>query len=330
MLVASKIFTMKTFKRIIKYTLLIIVILLAIFAIINYPISSNAKSFERLADTTNIRRNLSSIINTPDYRNYKNITVLDTVAERIKKEFKSYTNNVYMQAYKVDESGYKNVIASFGPETGERIIVGAHYDVSHDQDGSDDNASGVAGVLELAKLLKDQPLKYRIDLVAFSLEEPPFFHTKNMGSYIHAKSLHDSSIAVKGMISLEMIGYFSDEKNSQTYPVGMMKWFYGDKGNFITVVQSFFCGEFGKEFKALSFKNNSIDTKSIRAPWFVAGDNSDQINYWKFGYNAVMVSNTAYFRNHNYHTNADKLNLLNIPKMALVIDGVFRTLVQMK
>jgi Peptidase family M28 len=218
MLVASKIFTMKTFKRIIKYTLLIIVILLAIFAIINYPISSNAKSFERLADTTNIRRNLSSIINTPDYRNYKNITVLDTVAERIKKEFKSYTNNVYMQAYKVDESGYKNVIASFGPETGERIIVGAHYDVSHDQDGSDDNASGVAGVLELAKLLKDQPLKYRIDLVAFSLEEPPFFHTKNMGSYIHAKSLHDSSIAVKGMISLEMIGYFSDEKNSQTYP----------------------------------------------------------------------------------------------------------------
>jgi hypothetical protein len=151
-----------------------------------------------------------------------------------------------------------------------------------------------------------------------------------MGSYIHAKSLHDSNIAVKGMISLEMIGYFSDEKNCQTYPVGMMKWFYGDKGNFITVVQSFFCGEFGKEFKTLSFKNNSIDTKSIRAPWFIAGDNSDQINYWKFGYNAVMVSNTAYFRNHNYHTTADKLNLLNIPKMALVIDGVFRTIVQLK
>jgi hypothetical protein len=321
---------MKTFKRIIKYTLLIIIIVLAIFAIINYPISSSAKSFVRLADTTNIRRNLESIINTPDYRNYKNITVLDTVAERIKKEFQRYSNSVSTQDYKVNEKGYKNIIASFGPEKGERIIIGAHYDVSHEQDGADDNASGVAGVLELAKLLTNQPLKYRIDLVAFSLEEPPYFHTTNMGSYIHAKSLHDSNIAVKGMISLEMIGYFSDEENSQTYPVGIMKYFYGDKGNFITVVQSFFCGEFGKEFKALSFKNNSINTKSIRAPWFVAGDNSDQINYWEFGYNAVMVSNTAYFRNHNYHTNADKLYLLDIPKMALVIDGVFRTIIQLK
>jgi Peptidase family M28 len=154
---------MKTFKRIIKYTLLIIVILLTIFTITNYPISSNAKNLERLADTTNIKRNLESIINTPDYRNYKNTTVLDTVAERIKKEFQRYTKSVSMQEYKVNERVYKNVIASFGPEKGERIIIGAHYDVSHEQDGADDNASGVAGVLELAKLLKDQKLKYRID-----------------------------------------------------------------------------------------------------------------------------------------------------------------------
>jgi hypothetical protein len=132
------------------------------------------------------------------------------------------------------------------------------------------------------------------------------------------------------MISLEMIGYYSDKENSQSYPVGFMKWVYGDKGNFITVVQKSFCGEFAKEFKELSFKNNSIDIKSVRAPWFLAGDNSDQINYWKFGYSAVMVTNTAYFRNHNYHTNADKLDLLDISKMALVIDGIFRALVQLE
>jgi Zn-dependent M28 family amino/carboxypeptidase len=245
---------MKIFKRIIKYTLLIIIIILSIFVIINYPISSNAKSFVRLADTTNIKRNLESIINTSDYRNHKNVSVLDTVAERIKKEFQLYSNKVSTQVYKVDGSGYKNIIASFGPEKAERIIIGAHYDVSHEQDGADDNASGVAGVLELARLLKDQPLKYRIDLVAFSLEEPPFFHTKNMGSYVHAKSLHDSNVKVKGMISLEMIGYFSDEKNSQTYPVGMMKWFYGDKGNFITIVQSFFVEISEKNLKKYHLK----------------------------------------------------------------------------
>jgi Zn-dependent M28 family amino/carboxypeptidase len=321
---------MKTYDRIIKIILLLLLILVATFVFVNYPISSNAKSLERLSDTTNIRRNLESIINTKEYRNYKNVAVLDTVAERIKNEFGKYTNRVSFQNYKVGESGYKNVIASFGPENGERIIIGAHYDVSHEQDGADDNASGTAGILELARLIKNQTLKYRIDLVAFSLEEPPFFHTPNMGSYVHAKSLHDGNIAVKGMVSLEMIGYFSEEENSQTYPVPLMEYVYGNKGNFITVVQSFFTGDFGSQFKEQSFENNSIITKSIRAPWYVAGDNSDQINYWKFGYSAVMVTNTAYFRNFNYHTKEDKLLLLNIPKMALVIDGVFRTIVQVK
>jgi hypothetical protein len=231
----------------------------------------------------------------------------------------------------VNGNTYKNIIASFGPENGKRIIVGAHYDVCGNQDGADDNASGVAGILELARLLKTQALKYRIDLVAYSLEEPPYFNTKQMGSYIHAKSLHDANISVKGMVSLEMIGYFSDKENSQDYPIGIMKWIYGDKGNFITIVQKSFCGEFAKEYKRLSFKNNSIPTKSFRTPWFLGGANlSDHQNYWKFGYSAIMVTNTAFFRNHNYHRNLDQLDALNIPKMGLVIDGVFRTLLSLK
>lgn len=302
-----------------------------IFIIQNYPTSSEAKNLTRLSDTINIRRNLESIINTSDYRNHKNIDVLDTVAERVRQEFLRHTNRVSIQNFKVNENSYKNIIASFGPEDGERIIVGAHYDVCRDQDGADDNASGVAGVLELARLLKGQSLKYRIDLVAYTLEEPPYFNTKEMGSYIHAKSLHDADIPVKGMVSLEMIGYYSDKENSQDYPIGIMKWTYGDKGNFITIVQKSFCGEFAKEFKKISFKNNSIATKSFRTPSFLGGANlSDHKNYWKFGYSAVMVTNTAFFRNHNYHTKLDKLEALNIPKMGLVIDGVFRTLTHLE
>ncbi len=302
-----------------------------IFIIQNYPTSSEAKNLTRLSDTSNIRRNLESIINTSDYRNHKNIDVLDTVAERIRQEFLRHTNRVSIQNYKVNENSYKNIIASFGPEDGERIIVGAHYDVCRDQDGADDNASGVAGVLELARLLKGKSLKYRIDLVAYTLEEPPYFNTKEMGSYVHAKLLHDADIPVKGMVSLEMIGYYSDKENSQSYPIGIMKWVYGDKGNFITIVQKSFCGEFAKEFKKLSFKNNSIATKSFRTPSFLGGANlSDHKNYWKFGYSAVMVTNTAFFRNHNYHTKLDKLEALNIPKMGLVIDGVFRTLTHLE
>jgi Zn-dependent M28 family amino/carboxypeptidase len=318
-------------KRVIKYTLLILLLLIAIFAIQNYPVSSDAKNLTRLSDTTNIRKNLKSIINTADYRNYKNIEVLDTVAERVRMEFLKHTHRVTVQNYKVKENNYKNIIASFGPEDGERIIVGAHYDVCRDQDGADDNASGVAGILELARLLKDQQLKYRIDLVAYTLEEPPYFNTKQMGSYVHAKSLHDANIPVKGMISLEMIGYYSDKENSQGYPIGIMKWIYGDKGNFITIVQKSFCGQFAKEFKKVSFQNNSITTKSFRTPSFLGGANlSDHKNYWEFGYSAVMVTNTAFFRNHNYHTKLDTLEALNIPKMGLTIDGVFRTLLHLK
>jgi hypothetical protein len=318
-------------KRVIKYSLLLILILIVIFVIQNYPVSSAAKDLAGLSDTSNIRKNLESIINTPDYRNHKNLNVLDTVAERIKLEFSKYNDSITIQEYKVNEKNYKNIIASFGPADAKRIIVGAHYDVCGEQDGADDNASGVAGILELARLLKGQTLKYRIDLVAYTLEEPPYFNTKNMGSYIHAKSLHDADVPVKGMISLEMIGYYSDEENSQSYPVGMMKWVYGDKGNFITIVQKSFCGAFAREFKRLAFENNSIITKSFRVPFFVGGANlSDHENYWAFGYSAIMVTNTAFFRNHNYHKKEDKLDALNIPKMALTIDGVFRTLLKVE
>ncbi len=267
------------------------------------------------------------IVNTSKPRQYQNTEILDSVADRISTEFGKYTNRVSAQQFTVRNKAYKNIIASFGPENAERIIVGAHYDVCGNQDGADDDASGVAGILELARLLNNKPLKYRIDLVAFSLEEPPFFDTKNMGSYIHARSLHDSDIAVKGMISIEMIGYYSDKENSQEYPLGMLEWFYGNKGNFITIIQKSFCGGFAKKYKELAFKNNSILTKSLRAPAVFGGlDLSDHRNYWNFGYSAIMITNTSFYRNHNYHTANDKLANLDISRMGLVIEGVYRTL----
>lgn len=124
-----------------------------------------------------------------------------------------YSDSVSTQSYTANGLQYKNIICSFGTENARRIIAGAHYDVCGAQEGADDNASGIAGLLELARLLKGQKLNYRIDLVAYSLEEPPYFRTQYMGSYIHAKSLADSKANVYGMISLEMIGYFKDEKN---------------------------------------------------------------------------------------------------------------------
>ncbi|MGG9962310.1 M28 family peptidase [Ferruginibacter sp. SUN106] len=318
-------------KKIIKYTLGVILLISGVFIVQNYPISSAPKNMPRLADTSNIRRNLAAIINTPKSRNYKNIAILDSIANYIRLEFLKSSDRVAIQQFGVSNQSYSNIIASFGPEDGERIIVGAHYDVCGDQDGADDNASGVAGLLELARLLNGNNLKYRVDLVAYALEEPPFFGTQQMGSYVHAKSLHDAKVRVKGMVSLEMIGYYSDEEGSQDYPVGFLKWFYGSKGNYITIVQKSIAGTFAKQFKELAFENNSILTKSFRAPSFFGGiDLSDHRNYWEFGYSALMVTNTSFYRNASYHQKGDVLQRLNIPNIGLVVDGVFRVLKAIK
>jgi Zn-dependent M28 family amino/carboxypeptidase len=323
----------KTFslKKVIIYFFIILLLLIGILFLQNYPASSEPKNLARLSDTIIIRKNVDAIINTPQKRNFKNIDVLDSTANYIKSQFSTCTNKVSVQKFEARNKSYSNIIASFGPEDGERIIVGAHYDVCGEQDGADDNASGTVGLLALARLLKNVELKYRIDLVAFTLEEPPFFRTEKMGSYVHAKSLYDAKTPVKGMISLEMIGYFSEEENSQDYPVGIMKWFYGSKGNYITIVQKSIDGSFSKQFKKLAFENNSILTKSFKAPSFFGGiDLSDHRNYWEFGYSAVMITNTSFYRDTNYHTQGDVLSNLNIPNIGLVIDGVFRALKEIK
>ena len=277
-----------------------------------------------ISDTARIRNDLNKIVRTDKYRNYKNIETLNQVAEYIKSEFRKVSDSVIEQPYTLTIGAYKNIICSFGTQYKERIIIGAHYDVCGDQDGADDNASGVAGILELARLLSKEKLKYRIDLVAYTLEEPPLFTSEFMGSAMHAKYLKSNNVPVKGMISLEMIGYFSDKPKSQSYPIGIMRWFYGDKGNFITVAQKCGNGKFGRRILKLMKENQFLPTKSFKAPRFLGGvDLSDHRNYWEYGYSALMVTNSSYYRNKNYHEKTDKIETLDIKRMALVIDEVF-------
>ena len=164
-----------------------------------------------------IEHHFSKIVNTKKYRNYRNPKTLDTIATYLKNDFEKYADSTYYQSYMVDGNEYKNVVAVFGKEHVNTIVIGAHYDVCGNQDGADDNASGVIGILELARMLKGQKLKYRIEIVGFTLEEPPFFRTENMGSYQHAKSLFENNRTIYGMLTLDMIGYFSANKKSQTY-----------------------------------------------------------------------------------------------------------------
>ena len=279
------------------------------------------------SDATIIKTHLTAITKTGAFRTYENIEQLNKTADYIKTIFSQYSDSVSFQEYSVNGKIYKNVICSFGTENKKRVIVGAHYDVCGNQEGADDNASGVVGLLELSRLLKGRKLGQRIDLVAYTLEEPPFFRTQYMGSYIHAKSLIDNKTEVYGMISLEMIGYFKDEKKSQSYPIGLLSLFYGDKGNYITLVKKFGAGSFARKFCRNFKSTKSIRAKKFTAPPTVPGiDFSDHLNYWKFGFSALMITDTSFFRNKNYHKPTDTMETLDIVRMAKVIDGVFEAL----
>jgi hypothetical protein len=249
---------------------------------------------------------------------------LDRAAAYIRQEFEQAGGRVSEQLYEVNRKRYRNVLALFGPETKERIVVGAHYDTAGEQPGADDNASGVAGLIELASLLTDTSLPICVELVAFTLEELPHFSTVQMGSAVHARSLKDQGIPVRVMFSLEMIGYFTDAPRSQNFPFSFFAAFYPSQGNFIAVVGKLDQGLVVRRVKRAMRDASPLPVYSINAPRFVPGvDFSDHRNYWDAGYNAVMITDTAFYRNPNYHTIRDTPETLDYQRMALVVQGVY-------
>jgi len=258
-------------------------------------------------------------------RNFMNIESLNHVAKYIKNRFQDYGLIVKYQEFSVDGNIYKNIIATLNPQYDKRIIVGGHYDVCGDIQGADDNASAVAGLIETARQLvsKKDKLNYRVDFVAFTLEEPPYFGTENMGSFVHAKYLKDNNIDVVGMINYEMIGFFTNEPNSQNYPIEQMKLLYPSIGNFIANVCNENSVSFLKKLKFNSGVKKDIDSYDIVLPdMFTDITASDHLNYWKMGFNAVMITDTAHFRNPNYHTKNDTIETINFEKMQFVVDMV--------
>ncbi|WP_189417649.1 M28 family peptidase [Cellvibrio zantedeschiae] len=247
---------------------------------------------------------------------------LDIAAEFIKQKLSMSSASAIFQSYAVNGNNYKNVIASFGPDTKEVIVIGAHYDAFSTHAAADDNASGVAGLIELGKLLGKVQLKHRILLVAYTLEEPPYYATEHMGSFIHAASLKDNKVRL--MISLEMIGFFTDSPGSQSFPMPLLSLFYPDSGDFIAVVDSFLSNE-AAPLKASINKYTDVQAYSINAPRWVLGiDYSDHRSYWSHGYPAIMVTDTSFYRNHQYHQEQDTYERLNYKKMAEVVYGVFQ------
>ncbi len=293
---------------------------------IYFWVSKNVQNIS--ANKENLEKHVEFFTTLEKQRSYINLEELNQAADYIYNDFKSYwCDEVKYQPYQVSGEKYKNVICTYKWKSDEKIIIWAHYDVCAEDDFSffqwaDDNASWVAWVLELARLVWQNKtnLKNSIEFVAYTLEEPPFFDSENMWSFVHAKSLKNNWEKVEYMIALEMIGCFSEK---QDYPIMFLKRLYPSKGDFIALVWKLSDSKV-KEIKKAMQENSSIDTRSLSAPSFVLWiDFSDHRNYWIQGYRAYMVTDTSFYRNKNYHTKFDTIDTLDFDKMNEVVKWVY-------
>lgn len=261
------------------------------------------------------------------FRNYQNLESLEEVCRYLKSEFSKYGLHGSEQTFDVGGAEYKNILASYKPEQRRRMIVGAHYDVCGDQPGADDNASAVAGLLEVARMVAEaQPsIDYRIDFVCFCLEEPPFYATENMGSHVHAESINKFKSDVIGLINFEMIGYFHN--GDQEYPDARLREMYPEKANFIAVVGKQLYHEFNRKVYELMKVDAGIDVQMIDHPMVehLAGM-SDQRSYWEFGIPALMINDTSFIRNPNYHEMSDDIDTLSFEQMEEVVTCAYNAI----
>ncbi|HDZ77572.1 MAG TPA: M20/M25/M40 family metallo-hydrolase [Candidatus Omnitrophica bacterium] len=254
---------------------------------------------------------------------------LDEAAAYIAKEFKSLNYYIELEKYDVFGRTATNIIAvktgSVNPE--EIIIIGAHYDTCFNP-GADDNASGVAGLLELASLLSDIQIDRTVKFIAFANEEPPFFKTENMGSRVYAKSAKEKNENIKAVFILESIGYYSNKLFSQNYPP-LMGLVYPSRGNFVTVVGNLPSRSLAKEVVVSFKKNTSFPIESFIGPGFIPGvDFSDNWSFWHEGYPCVMITDTAFYRNSNYHAATDTYEKLDYDAIAEVVSGLGEVVIE--
>ena len=322
-------------RRLIRIVLILCLIIAAFSVVlwfcITQPLLSRPQSRQAVAvDQSRLEKDVRELSQQLSPRDQTRPGNLDRVAAYIHDRLAESGGRVTEQPFVIQGNTYRNVICSLGPQSNERIIIGAHYDAYHEYPAADDNASGVAGLVELARLLSQTKLPLQVDLVAYTLEEPPYFGTPHMGSVMHAESLRKDGVAVKAMLSLEMIGYFSDAPDSQNFPVSLLRAFYPSQGNFISVVGSIGEGGLVRRVKRAMIASSSLPVYSINAPRFVPGvDFSDHLSYWKAGYDAVMITDTAFYRNHNYHTPNDTADKLDYRRMAMVVAGVYGAVIDL-
>jgi Zn-dependent M28 family amino/carboxypeptidase len=273
------------------------------------------------ADRERLSRTLQTIIG--ERSPLGNRRHLATVGKFIEAEFESYGMEVERDYFSWRGEFFHNVIARVsGSKSDRHLILGAHFDSVVGTPGADDNASGVAVLLETARLLSQAHLNSQVLICAFNLEE-----LNMIGSTAFVTKLKAAGTKVEGMISLEMIGYTDFRAGSQKLPVGLSR-FYPDRGDFIGIVGNWkskntlqTISTAMREVPDLPVETLSVPGNGMLIP---AVRLSDHAPFWDLGYPAVMVTDTSFYRNPHYHAATDTIDTLNIEFTAKVCEGVVR------
>ena len=250
---------------------------------------------------------------------------LERASRYIEDQFAAYGYVPGSQYYDALGQSVRNIDAerTTRPDGGV-LVIGAHYDSVAGCPGANDNASGVAAVLELSRMLADQPTAQPIRFVAFANEEPPFFMTEAMGSRVYARRCRARGENISGMFSLETIGYYSSERGSQQYPgPAIFQTLYPDAGDFIGFVSNVGSRRLlraaGREFR----RSAEFPSEGIAAPADIPGIGwSDHWSFWQEGYPAVMITDTAPYRYPHYHQPTDTPDKVHFASLALVVSAL--------
>ena len=281
-------------------------------------------TLDELQTAVTLRKHVTRLATTIGERNLDRYKNLQAAADYIEASFKSLGYVPQRQEFKAEGLSARNIFVEI-PGTqnpSEIVVIGAHYDSVYGCPGADDNGSGTAALLEIARLLKDAAPSRTIRLIAFVNEEPPNFQTATMGSWVAAKKSHELKENIAAAISLETVGMYTNTEDSQHYPAGF-SLFFPSQGNFVGFVGNLSSRSLVRDSIGYFRETTQFPSEGVAAPGGMTGIGwSDHWSFWQEGYPAIMISDTAIFRNPNYHKLSDTPEKLNYEPMARVVIGL--------
>jgi hypothetical protein len=250
---------------------------------------------------------------------------LEQAARHIEGELAAAGCTVKDQPYQLEGRTVRNIVAEIkGQERpGEIVLLGAHYDSVFGSPGANDNATGVAVLIELARALCPERPRRTLRLAAFVNEEPPFFKTGAMGSRVYARQAKQQGEKIVAMISLETLGYYSEAEGSQSFPFPLLRFFYPTRANFIAFVANFRSRALLQQALKTFRASSPFPAEGLVAPeWLIGVDWSDHWSFWRSDYPAIMITDTALFRYRHYHSPDDTPDKVDYDTLARVTRGL--------